>query len=314
MHHRPCAAPLPGSVLHPVRTIRVITVDDHAVFREAVRALVARTPGFELVGESENGEAALRLVPHKKPDLMLVDVRMPGLDGFELSKRLHDRGHAPVIVLASSADLSRLEPRARDCGAAALIGKQGLTPRLLRELWEAHRPHPVGVMRSGPPHGQDGGSGSGQEERMTDEFEEMGPIDYIVIEWTDKQPTGEAVPLILDAVDRGIIRVLDIAFMSKDEAGNVVAIDLGGDDGAPEGWDDFAGASSGIIGSDEIYEAAVALEAGTSAALLVWENRWAGPIGAALRRSGGQLVASGRIPVQDILAKLDALEAVEAAS
>jgi CheY-like chemotaxis protein len=297
-----------------VRSIRVLTVDDQPLFRDAVRALVAQTPGFVIVGESASGEAALELVPDAKPDLVFADVRMPGLDGFEFSRRLHADGHRAVIVLASSADLSCLEPRARDCGAAALIGKQRLTPRLLRELWEAHRPHPVGVMRSGPPHDQDGRPGNGQEERMTEEFDEMGPIDYIVLEWTDKQPTGEAVPLILDAVDRGIIRILDIAFMTKDEAGNVVAMDLGGDDGGPEGWDEFAGASSGIIGSDEIYEAAAALEPGTSAALLVWENRWAGPIGAAIRRSGGQLVASGRIPVQDILAKLDALEAVEAAS
>jgi len=152
---------------------------------------------------------------------------------------------------------------------------------------------------------------------MPDEFEEMGPIDYIIIEWPDKQPTGEAVPMIIDLVDRGIIRVLDIAFMTKDTDGNVVAMDLGevnDEEETAAGWGEFAGAATGILGSEEIYEAATALEPGTSAALLVWENRWAGPVAATLRRSGGQLVASGRIPVQDILAKLEALEAVEAAS
>jgi hypothetical protein len=172
-------------------------------------------------------------------------------------------------------------------------------------------------MRDGPTRRKYGGSGSGQEERMTHgEFEEMGPIDYIVIEWPDKQPTGEAVPLIIDLVDRGIIRVLDIAFMTKDANGNVVAMDLGevsDEQDEATGWGEFAGAATGIISTEDIYEAATALEPGTSAALLVWENRWAGPVAATLRRSGGQLVASGRIPVQEIIGALDALEALETA-
>jgi Family of unknown function (DUF6325) len=73
----------------------------------------------------------------------------------------------------------------------------------------------------------------------------------------------------------------------------------------------FEGASSGLLGDDDIEEAGKALEPGTSAALLVYENRWAAPFAAAVRRSGGQLVASGRIPVQDVLAALDAVEATE---
>lgn len=143
---------------------------------------------------------------------------------------------------------------------------------------------------------------------MTDEqLEEVGPIDYIVIEWPGRQPTGEAAPLILDAHDRGIIRILDVAFMVKDEDGNVAAIsleDLGSDE-----FSDFEGASSGLLGDDDLQEAANALEPGTSAAVLVWENRWAAPIATALRKSGAQLVASGRIPVQAILAQLEAAEA-----
>ena len=136
-------------------------------------------------------------------------------------------------------------------------------------------------------------------------LEEMGPIDYVVIEWPGRQPTGEALPLILDLVDRGIIRILDIAFMVKDEDGSTAAISL--DEVA--GFGEFEGASSGLMGSDELDEAATALNPGTSAAVLVWENRWVAPVAATLRRSGGQLVASGRIPVQAILAALDAAEA-----
>jgi len=142
-----------------------------------------------------------------------------------------------------------------------------------------------------------------------DDFEEMGPIDYIVIEWPAQQPTGEVAPLIIDLVDRGIIRVLDIAFLAKGEDGSVAALDLSTLDGDGGGFEEFEGASSGLLGDEDLEEAAAALEPGTSAAILVWENRWAAPVAVAVRKSGGQLVASGRIPVQAILASLDAVEA-----
>ena len=141
--------------------------------------------------------------------------------------------------------------------------------------------------------------------------EEMGPIDYVVLEWDGDQPvTGEVMPLLLDLVDRGLIRILDLAFIVKDRDGSVAAMDLAEVPQESGGLDDFAGASSGLLGQDDLEEAATALEPGTVAAVLVWENRWAAPVAVALRRSGGQLVASGRIPVQAILASLDATEAV----
>jgi hypothetical protein len=142
-----------------------------------------------------------------------------------------------------------------------------------------------------------------------DDLDEMGPIDYIVLEWPAQQPTGEVAPLIIDLVDRGIIRVLDIAFLAKGEDGSVAALDLATLNGAGSGFEEFEGASSGLLGDEDLEEAAAALEPGTSAAILVWENRWAAPVAVAVRKSGGQLVASGRIPVQAILASLDAVEA-----
>jgi hypothetical protein len=142
---------------------------------------------------------------------------------------------------------------------------------------------------------------------MADEqLEEMGPIDYVVIEWPGRQPDGEVAPLLVDLVERGIIRVLDIAFIAKDEDGSISAAEMS-DFG--DAFDEFEGASSGLLGDDDLQEAGAALGPGTSAAVLLWENRWAAPIAVALRRSGGQLVASGRIPVQAVLAALDAAEA-----
>jgi hypothetical protein len=143
---------------------------------------------------------------------------------------------------------------------------------------------------------------------MTDSMlEEMGPIDYVVLEWSGKQPSGEVAPLVVDLVERGIIRILDIALLAKDQDGNVSSIEAG--ELADGDFAVFEGASSGLLGEDELNDAASVLEPGTSAAVLVWENRWAAPIAVAVRKSGGQLVASGRIPVQAILASLDAAEA-----
>jgi uncharacterized membrane protein len=148
-----------------------------------------------------------------------------------------------------------------------------------------------------------------KRERPMDESVEMGPIDYVLIEWPGRQPNGEAAPHLVDLVDRGLIRILDLAFVAKDEDGAVAGIELADLGGGAAEFEVFAGASSGLLSDDDLGEAAAALEPGTSAALLVFENAWAAPFVAAVRRSGGQLVASGRIPVEDVLAALDAAEA-----
>ena len=143
-----------------------------------------------------------------------------------------------------------------------------------------------------------------------EQFDEMGPVDYVVLEWPNQQPTGEAIPLILDLVDKGIIRILDIAVLAKDSDGTVASLEIGslGGNGASD-FSEFEGAQTGLIGEDDLEEAAGVLEPGTMAAVLVWENRWAAPVAVALRKSGGQLVASGRLPIQAILASLEAAEA-----
>ena len=143
-----------------------------------------------------------------------------------------------------------------------------------------------------------------------DAMEEMGPVDYIVLEWPGRQPSGEAVPLILDLVERGIIRIMDVAFVQKDEDGTVRGLEVDALEGEAARFTEFEGASSGLMDDEDLRDAAEALAPGTAAAILVWENRWAAPIAIALRRSGGQLVASGRIPIQAIVASLEATEAV----
>jgi len=142
----------------------------------------------------------------------------------------------------------------------------------------------------------------------TDDIE-IGPIDYVLVEWPGKQPEGEIAPHLVDLVDRGLIRILDLAFLVKGEDGSIAAVEIADIGGEVTELAVFEGASSGLLSDEDHEEAGAALEPGTSAALLVYENTWAAPFATAVRRSGGQLVAGGRIPIEDVLAALDAVEA-----
>lgn len=147
-----------------------------------------------------------------------------------------------------------------------------------------------------------------------DELEEMGPIDYILIAWPDPHPNGEIAPLVVDLVDRGIIRILDLAFVAKAADGTVAGLEIADLGDEAQELKVFEGASSGLLSDDDLQEAGAVLDPGSAAAVLVFENRWAAPFATAVRRSGGQLVANGRIPVQAILAALDAAEEAESAT
>lgn len=140
-------------------------------------------------------------------------------------------------------------------------------------------------------------------------YEEMGPIDYLLVEWPGRLPDGEVAPYLIDLVDRGLIRILDLAFIVRDEDSNVTFMDIESVAGDVVELAVFEGAGSRLLDEEDRADAGAVLEPGTAAALLVFENTWAGPFAAAVRRSGGQLVASGRIPIQSMLAALDAVEA-----
>jgi hypothetical protein len=143
--------------------------------------------------------------------------------------------------------------------------------------------------------------------------EELGPIDVVVIAYPAGAPmTGEAAPLLVDLVERGIIRVLDAMFVIKNDDGTFSGFDA--TDLSDKGVGDFTvfeGASSGLLGEDDVSKTADEIEPGSAAVMIVYENRWAAPFVAAVRRNGGVPVAFERIPAQDLL---DALDAAEAAS
>ena len=145
---------------------------------------------------------------------------------------------------------------------------------------------------------------------MTDDASEMGPIDFLVMEFDGDRLTGESLPLLVDLVDRGIIRVLDLVFVRK--TGGVVSTLTIAEIDADEDLDltVFEGAWSGLVDRDDIDEAGLVLADGRVAVLVVYENSWAAPLVGALRRSGAQVVAGGRITVDELVGALDATESV----
>ena len=145
------------------------------------------------------------------------------------------------------------------------------------------------------------------------ELDQMGPVDYLVVGFASSEMTGEALRILVDLVDKGTIRILDLAFIRKQEDGTVTTlsqVDLERMKILEAAL--FEGASSGLLGMDDLVEAGKALEPGTAAGILVYENVWALPFATALRKAGGQVAASGHVPIQAIVAALDTAEAAQA--
>jgi hypothetical protein len=141
--------------------------------------------------------------------------------------------------------------------------------------------------------------------------EVMGPISYLIVQFPGNKMTGEGFPILVDLVDRGLVRILDLVFITRADDGSTAVLelnDLDRDDNVEVDLAVFDGVSSGLIGESDIAEAANAIEPGSSAGVLLFENRWATSFVQALRRGGAELVAAGYIPHDDLLAALEAAE------
>jgi len=138
---------------------------------------------------------------------------------------------------------------------------------------------------------------------------DLGPIDYLIVEFPGDRRTGEGLPLLVDLVERGIIRLLDLVFIRRNDDDSIVGVELADFDGDRKlDLAVFEGAASGLVDDDDVKQAGALLEPGSSAAIMIYENRWAAPLASALRRGGAELVASGRIPYSVVVDTLDALE------
>jgi uncharacterized membrane protein len=140
----------------------------------------------------------------------------------------------------------------------------------------------------------------------------LGPISYLIVEFPGNKMTGEGMPILVDLVEQGLIRILDLLFVTRDEAGSLRAVELRDLD--LDGQIDvtlFEGASSGLLDDSDLADAASVIEPGSSAAILLFENRWARSFAQALRRGGAELVAAGYVPLDAIAESLDAAETAD---
>jgi hypothetical protein len=147
---------------------------------------------------------------------------------------------------------------------------------------------------------------------MTVNVDELGPVDWIVVEFEGSKLNGEIAPILKDYVDRGLIRVLDLLFLKKGEDGSFEAFEATDMEDSEIGeLRSYETELAMLLSEQDVADLVETIEPGSSAAVLVWENLWAAPFGAAVRHAGGQLVASGRIPIQAIAAAIESDETDE---
>lgn len=147
---------------------------------------------------------------------------------------------------------------------------------------------------------------TGEENTLAD-IDELGPVDYIVVEFPSGQSnfTGEIASELASLVDSGTIRLLDLLIVRKGDDGEVEAFEVDETDGL----DDvrlLETQAAAILAAEDVPHLAAAMEKGSTAGVIIWENRWAAPFASAARRAGGQLIAQGRIPIQAIAASIEA--------
>jgi hypothetical protein len=138
-------------------------------------------------------------------------------------------------------------------------------------------------------------------------LDELGPVDYVVVEFPagTKNFTGEMASELLKLVDAGTIRIIDVLILEKDEDGSIDATELSDIDELGE-LEAVEAELAELLAADDVAHLAAAMEPGSTAGVLIWENLWAAPFASAARRAGGQLIADGRIPIQAIIASIEA--------
>ncbi len=142
---------------------------------------------------------------------------------------------------------------------------------------------------------------------MTEPIDQLGPVDYLVVEFPGSNFNGEILPELVDLVQRGIVKVLDLVLIKKEEDGSFEAFEFDDiEDGVLGELRELERELADVLSAEDVASVAEALEPGSTAGLLVYENLWAAPFASAVRRSGGQLIANGRIPVQALIAAMEA--------
>jgi CheY-like chemotaxis protein len=299
---------MPSSGGQP-RPTRVLVVDDSEVFLKAVCDLLGTMADFDLVGKSRTGEEAVTISMRVHPDLILLDVILPGIDGLETCRRLRSRHPTPLVILCSVEDDPRDQNLDLPCSGAPFLRKNGITARALRKLWHEHAADVAATEQAAEspadPIARDGLVRDAQFwVRTLPTFEghlevhmSIGPIELLVIKFPGNKFSGKIIPELRALVESGTIRVVDILMAVTDEQGNIAVVELDELDPDMRGeFDPVVNDMTELLTHDDARALAKRIGPNSSAAVMLFENTWATKFRDAVLDADGELVLSERIP------------------
>jgi CheY-like chemotaxis protein len=303
------------------RRVKVLVIDDSDVFVAACRDVVRSISSFVGVGEASTGEEGLSLAATVNPDLVVVDIILPGIDGLETCRRLRARNPAPLVVLCSVDDDPRLPGRNLPCSDSPYISKAAFSPAALLEAWHRRRVAPsVGehvaetparpIARESVPLDARAGAqpiASLPVISLPVEVRHMtlGPVELLVVKFPGNRFTGEIMPALRELVDSNTIGIIDILLAVTDDEGNVSAIEVSEDEDAYRVLQPIVKEIEGLLTPADIDALGKQLGPNSSAAVMLFENKWATRFRDAVFNAKGEVVMLERIPKQVIEAMME---------
>jgi DNA-binding NarL/FixJ family response regulator len=304
------------------RPVKVLVIDDSDVFVAACRDVVSSIPSFVGVGEASSGEEGLALAATVNPDLVVVDIILPGIDGLETCRRLRGRSPAPLVVLCSVDDDPRLSGRNLPCSDSPYISKAAFSPAALLAAWQRRASPSVGehvadtparpIARESVPLDARAGAQPSTSLRvpitsLPVEVRHMtlGPVELLVVKFPGNRFTGEIMPALRELVDSNTIGIIDILLAVTDNEGNVSAVEVSEDEDAYRVLQPIVKEIEGLLTPADIEALGKQLGANSSAAVMLFENKWATRFRDAVFNAKGEVVMLERIPKQVIEAMME---------
>ena len=295
--------------------VRVLVIDDSDVFLAACRDVVASIPSFVEVGEASTGEEGVLMASTLAPDLVVVDIILPGIDGLETCRRLRSCAKPPFVVLCSVDDDPRPPGLNLPCSESPYINKAAFSPAALLRVWRQHSSRAFGEHVAETPARpiarNDASLDSRAEAQAINTIPaevrhmSLGPIELLVLKFPGNHFKGEILPALRELVDSNTIGIVDILLAVTDEEGNVSAMEISENSDAYAVLEPVVKDIQGLLTPADIEALGKQLGPNSSAAVMLFENKWATKFRDAVLDADGQFVLFERIPKQVIEAMME---------